>query len=211
MIMEKHFGILWLAGLVLVIALACQKDEGKSIPKPCLERALFGNPQTSPYVLPFPVGKKYVLSQSYCNPGGGHSGQLAYDFALQIGDTVTAARAGIVKEVREDLPDTGSSADPGTHNHIFILHSDGSVGFYAHLQQDGVLVEVGEAVERGQWIARSGNSGNTGGFPHLHFGVYESWPAEEGFDLPIVFGNALGPIDDRGGLIADQWYEALIY
>ena len=46
-------------------------------------------------------------------------------------------------------------------------------------------------------------------FPHLHFAVYRDWPPQEGFDLPISFKNVKGPLDSRGGLIADEWYEAL--
>ncbi|MCB9282440.1 MAG: M23 family metallopeptidase [Lewinellaceae bacterium] len=199
---------------VLFFALAgqmssCEKDP--EAPLTCLERAQFGDPKASPYILPFPVGKTYVLSQTYCNPTGGHSGQLAYDFALSIGDPVTAARQGVVKEIRADVPDNGTNPNPGDHNHVFIQHTDGSVAFYAHLQQNSVLVKAGDQVQAGTQIASSGNSGNTGGFPHLHFGVYEEWPPVEGFDLPINFKNANGPLDGRGGLVADQWYEALAY
>ena len=195
--------------VLLSQANSCDKKPEKPVPKPCLERARFGDPQNSPYVLPYPPGKEYVLSQSYCNPNGGHSNQLAYDFALSVGDTVTAARTGVVKEIRDDVPDTGTNPDPGAHNHVFIQHADGSVAFYAHLKQNAVLVEVEQTIEAGQPIALSGNSGNTASFPHLHFGVYEEWPAVECFDLPINFKHAEGPLDAHGGLITDQWYKAL--
>ena len=41
-------------------------------------------------------------------------------------------------------------------------------------------------------ITASGNSGNTTGMPHLHFGAYQSWPAREGFDMPVNFRSAEG-------------------
>ena len=197
-----------IAGSIMVYQSSCKNDSSEPESCPCLERAIFGDPSESLYLLPFPVGKNYVLSQSYCNPNGGHANQLAYDFAFPIGDTVTAARAGEVLEIREDLADIGNSSDPGAHNHIFIRHHDGSVSFYAHLQENGVLVEKGDQVQAGQQIASSGNSGNTGNFPHLHFGVYESWPAKEGFDLAINFRNAVGPLDELGGLVVDKFYKA---
>ncbi|MCB0635885.1 MAG: M23 family metallopeptidase [Lewinella sp.] len=208
----KSFRSSWwlLLGLAFLTTDAtCNKENPSSSPPPCQERAVFGDPAMSPYALPYPAGHAYVLSQSYCYAQGGHRNQLAYDFALPIGDTVTAARAGVVLEVREDLADTGSSVDPGAHNHVFVEHADGTVAFYAHLQQDGVAVQAGQTVALGQFIATSGNSGNTGNFPHLHFGVYQGWPAREGYDVAVNFYNAEGPLNAAGGLVKDEWYLAL--
>jgi murein DD-endopeptidase MepM/ murein hydrolase activator NlpD len=173
----------------------------------CLERAEFGDPGDSLYVLPYPVRIEYWLNQSYCFLNGGHTNQLAYDFSTPIGSEVTAARAGFVREVREDLPDIPNN-DPDVHNRVFIEHDDGTVAFYAHLQQNGVVVEVGDRVEAGQLIAYNGNSGNTGGIPHLHFMVYQGWPPQHGEDVPINFRNALGPLDELGGLMRGVFYKA---
>jgi murein DD-endopeptidase MepM/ murein hydrolase activator NlpD len=175
----------------------------------CVERARFGHPAESQYVLPYPVGVQYELSQSYCFAAGGHRNQLAYDFSTPVGSEVVAARAGTVQEVIEDQPDSGTETDPNVHNRVLIQHDDGTVAFYAHLLQNGVLVEAGQRVEAGQLLGYNGNSGNTGGFPHLHFGVYQSWPPQEGNDVPVNFSNALGPLDERGGLYRGVVYKAL--
>jgi murein DD-endopeptidase MepM/ murein hydrolase activator NlpD len=204
-----------ISGLLIVWMICsnpgCNTHSNRTDRKPCTERAVFQDPAKSNYILPFPVGNKYILSQSYCYADGGHRNQLAYDFALPVGADVTAARGGILLETRSDLEDTGNSPDPGDHNHIFIQHKDGSVAFYAHLQQNSIELQAGDTVKTGQKIASSGNSGNTGNFPHLHFGVYQGWPAKEGEDLAVSFKNAEGPLDSLGGLIADQWYTALPY
>jgi murein DD-endopeptidase MepM/ murein hydrolase activator NlpD len=176
-----------------------------------MERAVFGDPAASPYVLPYPVGCSFRLAQGYCNPRGGHRNQLAYDFDMPIGEPVVAARAGVVRRVRDDLPDTGATPDPGQHNNILILHDDGTVAFYGHLKQNSVVVRVDQRVVQGQRIAASGNSGNTLGEPHLHFGVYQSWPATEGFDVAVNFRNADGPLNERRGLITGAVYEAQSY
>jgi murein DD-endopeptidase MepM/ murein hydrolase activator NlpD len=55
-------------------------------------------------------------------------------------------------------------------NLVRVLHSDGSMAVYAHLQENGVYVRVGDRVNVGQQIAASGNTGYSSG-PHLHFGV----------------------------------------
>ncbi len=170
----------------------------------CIDRDQFGDPAASEYVLPWPAGSSYKLNNSYCVPTGGHRGQQAYDFLIPIGDTVVAARAGVVRQVKEDSPDNGMGSD---HNHVMVEHADGSVGFYAHLKQGDVLVEVGENVEAGQTIALAGHSGTTD-VVHLHFGVYSSYPPMEGDDRAVNFRNMDGPLDCRGGLVNGAMYAA---
>jgi hypothetical protein len=174
----------------------------------CLDRASFGDPEESSYILPYPIGASYPVYQSYCWPTGGHRDQLAYDFAIPIGDTVVVARAGVVREVREDSPDNGQGV--GEHNYVHIEHEDGTLAFYAHLMQYSVSVDPGDTLGAGQPFARSGNSGESGE-PHLHLGVYEEYPPVEGYDVPVNFRNAEGPLDSRGGLIRGEVYTATPY
>ena len=176
-----------------------------------MERAVFGDPAESEYILPYPPGTSYRLMQGYCYPQGGHRNKLAYDFETPVGAQVIAARSGLVMKVRGDLPDDGRQPEPGQHNHILIKHDDGTVAFYAHLKQNSILVKVGDRVSQGRPIASSGNSGNTKGLPHLHFGVYEAWPAVEGFDMPVNFRNAEGILDKRRGLRPGGFFKALPY
>jgi murein DD-endopeptidase MepM/ murein hydrolase activator NlpD len=174
----------------------------------CYERAYFGDPAESAYILPFSPGSAYEILQSYCTRESSHVNQLAYDFLIPVGVEIIAARGGVVWELREEQPDDGR--DCQDHNYVLIQHDDGSVGFYAHLMQDGVQVDEGDRVERGETIALSGNS-CTNNIPHLHFGVYSSWPPVEGDDQPVNFVNARGPIDDRGGLMVAYLYRAVDY
>jgi murein DD-endopeptidase MepM/ murein hydrolase activator NlpD len=134
---------------------------------------------------------------------------MAYDFILNIGDTIVASRGGTVIYIREDFSDEGMDAT--RFNYIYIEHDDGSLAFYAHLKQNGVVVEPLQTVERGQFIALGGNSGLYGVPPHLHFGVYENFPPLEGFDMLINFSNAEGNHDERNGLMKGENYLALPY
>ena len=193
----------------LILLGSCGEKNKK--PLSCMERAVFGEPSQSPYILPYPVGSSYRLMQGYCYSEGGHRNQLAYDFETPVGTQVIAARSGLVMQVRSDLPDDGKQPQSGQHNHIMIKHDDGTVAFYAHLKQNSIIVKVGDYVFQGQPIAKSGNSGNTQGLPHLHFGVYEGWPAKEGFDVAVNFRNAEGTLDQRKGLRPGGYFKALSF
>jgi len=202
----------FITGLTIALAFfsgSCIEKE--RTPIPCMERAVFGEPSESPYILPYPVGDSYRLMQGYCYPEGGHRNQLAYDFETPIGVQVIAARSGVVMKVHGDLSDEGTQPESGQHNHIMIKHDDGTVAFYAHLKQNSILVKVEDRISQGQPIAASGNSGNTQGIPHLHFGVYESWPAVEGFDVAVNFRNAEGTLDKRNGLRPGGFFKAKPY
>jgi hypothetical protein len=107
--------------------------------------------------------------------GGRHShadaeNHHAVDFAAAEGTTIVAARDGTVMQVDDNAtgPGTGSREDEA--NFVRILHDDGSMALYAHLQPGGVLARPGQRVHRGQPIGLSGNSGFSSG-PHLHFVV----------------------------------------
>jgi len=120
-------------------------------------------PRDFPYRLPF-EGARVRVDQGF---GGRHShadaaNLHALDFALAEGTPVLAAREGVVLEI--------VAGDPRTGHGIRILHDDGSMAVYAHLQAGGTQVRVGERVRQGQRIALSGNTGYSTA-PHLHFAV----------------------------------------
>jgi len=204
-----------LVGGLLLAALACDSGGGSSPTSPdppqtraaCLERAVFEDPAVSPYCLPYPPGEEYTVGQSYCSEAGwSHNRRYAYDFMMPMGAEVVAARAGVVVELREHFPDEPSSSE----NVLILRHSDDSLGVYIHMQQNGVLVEMGEFVPQGGLLGFSGMSGTT--IPHLHFQVClrggECSTATREITLPVNFRNARGALDERGGLVVDEQYFA---
>ncbi|RZA16449.1 MAG: M23 family metallopeptidase, partial [Lysobacteraceae bacterium] len=93
--------------------------------------------------------------------------RYALDFAVPVGTPVLAARAGTVMQVEAGQQGAGlGAADAGRANFVRILHDDGTMALYAHLAPDGVLVRQGDAVQAGQRIALSGNTGYSTA-PHL--------------------------------------------
>ena len=200
------------AAVVLSLGLVACNDNPtapqQSTRDQCLSRAVFGEPESSAYVLPYPIGASYPLLQTYCGPQNhGADDQRAYDFTSPFGDPVVAARAGTVRLVVEHYADDDQNR--AHHNHMFIEHEDGTTAFYAHLVQNSVVVNEGERVAQGQLIALSGTSGGT--VAVLHFGVYRTWPVRGGDDVAVNFVNAEGPLDERGGLRQGAVYTALRY
>jgi murein DD-endopeptidase MepM/ murein hydrolase activator NlpD len=117
--------------------------------------------------------KNYFITQAF---GGefshfGEQNQHAIDIAMPEGSDVLAARGGVVMDIAEDFYDGGIDASKLQRgNYIRILHDDGSMAVYAHLQLESVTVRRGQHIEAQQKIAQSGNTGFTSG-PHLHFVV----------------------------------------
>lgn len=130
-------------------------------------------PQDVTYPLPF-IAQRFQVTQA---PQGRLShtdaeNRDAVDFALPEGTPVLAARAGKVMQVQGNFHANGRDPvrDRDRANFIRVLHEDGSMAVYAHLQANGVLVRSGQRVEVGQRIGLSGNTGFSSG-PHLHFVV----------------------------------------
>lgn len=96
----------------------------------------------------------------------------AVDFALPEGTRVLAAREGTVMQIQDGYQGNGldRERDGGRANFIRVLHSDGSMALYGHLQAGGMRVRRGQAVQAGQPLGLSGNSGFSSA-PHLHFVV----------------------------------------
>ncbi|RED53690.1 M23 family metallopeptidase [Aestuariispira insulae] len=97
--------------------------------------------------------------------------------AMDKGVSVLAAADGVVREVRDHMPDVSStlvSYDAvrarGYGNLVTIEHEDGTLTAYAHLKRGSILVKAGERVGRGQKLGDVGLSGLSE-FPHLHFEV----------------------------------------
>ena len=146
-----------------------------------------------PYRAPFALGATFTVSQAYparmshVTPDS----EYAVDIALPDGTPVYAARAGTVINVRHDsfrgaaLPQMLDQA-----NVIEILHDDGTIAVYAHLQWDAIRVRIGQHVQTGEYIANSGNTGFTTG-PHLHFAVWRNAGTAD-VSVPIEFAGSGG-------------------
>ena len=85
-----------------------------------------------------------------------HAGE---DFAVSIGTPLAAMSTGTV---------TFAGAQSGYGNMVEVRYWDGTVSRFGHMSR--VSVNVGEAVEPGQIVGLSGNTGHSTG-PHLHLEI----------------------------------------
>lgn len=116
--------------------------------------------------------------------------------AMRAGVTVRAAAAGVVKGMRDGMPDIRVS-DPGAPplngrdcgNGVVIDHGQGWETQYCHMAQGSVTARTGDRVEAGTPLGRIGLSGRTE-FPHLHVTLRKD-------------GRTLDPFDPDDSLTCD--------
>lgn len=116
-----------------------------------LWQGMFWLPINAPSSGGFMVARRY--------PDGTTGFHEGLDYATAYNAPVVAAAHGVVA-LAEPLDVRG--------NAIYIDHGAGVFSGYFHLSQ--ILVEPGQAVERGQLIGRVGSTGLSTG-PHLHFEI----------------------------------------
>jgi len=104
-----------------------------------------------------------------------------------FGDSVVSPCDGEVVAAADGLPDlsppgTGRKNTRGNYIVLRCISLNVEV-LLAHLQKGSVQCRIGEAIARGQQIARVGNSGNTSQ-PHLHLQA-----SRNGEGVPMTFGG----------------------
>jgi hypothetical protein len=107
---------------------------------------------------------------------------------------ILAVADATVVTVVSDLPDappgvipTGLTIAQVGGSHIVLDLGSGAYAVYLHMKPGSATVRVGDRVQRGQEIGRTGNSGNSSD-SHLHFHVSDG-------PLPVSFDNLPFEID----------------
>jgi murein DD-endopeptidase MepM/ murein hydrolase activator NlpD len=105
----------------------------------------------------WPVRGKVITSYGAKTNGKANDG---INLAVPEGTPVKAAEDGVVAYSGNELKGYG--------NLVLVRHANGYVTAYAHASE--LLVKRGDAIKRGQIIAKSGQSGEVGS-PQLHFEI----------------------------------------
>jgi murein DD-endopeptidase MepM/ murein hydrolase activator NlpD len=161
------------------------------------------NQAVGAYHYPWRSGDAMRVTQGNNNAAGSHNGSqsFAFDFAFSAGTQVRAAREGTVEWLQESSNATFDPTQPVSPtntpfkagslqnwgNAVRLRHAGGFTSWYFHIRLNGVLVNVGDTVQRGQPIATSGNTGRSTQ-AHLHFQV-QADSTDWGQSVPITFGG----------------------
>ena len=126
---------------------------------------------------PGPGYRDYTCGFLSSNGHRGTDFRAPYPVVMGPGVQVLAAAPGIVRAVRDGMPDisirkTGKEAVKGREagNAVVVDHGHGWETQYSHLRKGSVTVKKGQRVVTGQVLGLIGMSGMTE-FPHLHFEV----------------------------------------
>jgi hypothetical protein len=156
------------------------------------------------YKLPFPGGDTSWVIQGN-NTSADHNAavlgqKFAWDFRRPCGSPLLASRSGKVIYAIHSNDGFGSNSP---NNQIQVLHPDGTVAVYLHLQQGSIpgnLFPTGvstPAVTQGQQIANVGCVGNSA-TGHIHFEVRQN-QAGNYTSVPTV-GVVFADVTDDNGI-----------
>ena len=148
------------------------------------------------YRLPYAKGSSHVVTQGF-NGKATHKGhsQYAIDFGMPVGTKIYASRDGVVVKSKENSNRGGYDKKfSSSGNYITIEHSDSTFATYYHLKKNGVVVNIGQKVKRGDFIGYSGNTGYSSG-PHLHLAVFKADSSTTTKTIPIKLLSQKGIID----------------
>ena len=136
----------------------------------------------------FPISQGFQGEKTHLTPDS----EFAIDIAMPVGTAIHAVRSGRIMDVEEDFNRGGTDLEKFVDkaNHVRILHEDGTMAVYAHLDLASVSVRPGARIRAGQKIARSGNTGFSTG-PHLHFVIQQNTGMKL-ISVPFKFQTATG-------------------
>ncbi len=123
---------------------------------------------------PWPCGVTYSITQGHNTGSHTAEGAYAWDIGIGLGGEVSAPADGTVRMIRMDSNSYGcDSAYANDANYVIIDFGDGTEALFLHLQAGSSNLQVGQAVKRGDVVARVGNSGWICG-THLHFQIQQT-------------------------------------
>ena len=143
------------------------------------------------------------------NAGYNHMGVdiFSWPFGWKMMDNdeveIIAAAPGQIISIGRSQADRSCAFNNNIWNAVYVQHADGSVAMYGHMKKDSPTSKnVGDTVERGEYLGIVGSSGNSTG-PHLHFEVY-SEVALNGVGQDVLIDPYAGDCNDMN---SESWWE----
>ncbi|WP_116475556.1 peptidoglycan DD-metalloendopeptidase family protein [Zobellella maritima] len=177
------YGFAYMPGKrMLMASFDSRLDENRVRPRPEIIRGLTREPMRQAPELRAPAGARdigmpfigrYRITQGFNGDYSHHrtANRYALDIALPVGTPLVATKDGIVMDAVDHHVGGGLKAEYRRRtNYLRLLHDDGTMSLYAHIQTGSILVPEGARVRAGERVAASGNTGYSSG-PHLHFAL----------------------------------------
>jgi len=159
--------------------------------------------ETQAYIIPNAKGAGSI-------PGGQDSG-YSVRLRAKMGDTIYAARRGIVTAVDVSNSENDAGATTTTNwNYVEIAQADCSFAQYGVLKKDAAFVKPGQTVEAGTPIGLVGGD-RYGRGSDVRFSV-SYYPGVNNTQIPLLFwtkGNGKGPLR-QGATYLSEFPKALL-
>jgi len=159
------------------------------------------------YILPISPGKETQAFEmgKTSGPDGLDSG-MVIRLKMQPGDTIFAARRGVVTMVRTNSAENDAGANATDNwNAVEIVHDDCTFGQYGVFKKDGAFVHPGQLVETGTPLGLvGGDKFGRGSDVRFNVSVYQGG---HGVMLPLSFWtkkNGKGPLKHGGTYISEH-------
>ena len=140
--------------------------------------------------------------------------------AMRAGVAVLAAAPGMVRALRDGMPDIAANAPDAPDlagrdcgNGVLIDHGDGWQSQYCHMKRGTIAVRQGERVAAGAVLGQVGLSGDTE-FPHLHITLRHDGKVVDPFAPALASAPASGPARPPACDVApgpELWQPAIRY
>ncbi len=173
--------------LVLLVVFGCAHNSYES----ASERLRSSFKEVS---LPFPTGTKYFISTSPFHSKTRAGNEYKWSFDVPYGTPVTAIEDGKVLSVY--APGLGGGCDQkyfGKGHNIKVLHSDGTVALYLHVE---IKVKLGQMVKQNEVIAVTAQNGVVCA-PQLHLMAFKNVD-KHAQTIPLKFKGVPGEIAKKG-------------
>lgn len=133
----------------------------------------------------------YDINERYGNIKKEDEDFYAVTFSVSEGDTIYAARSGIVSNVTQNISTSGDNLSFAREvNKMSIQHGDCTYAVYKIFKEDSALVKEGDKVLAGQPLALAGGREFSSG-EHLRFYVYKYNPGNRKKDGKTVRSGQL--------------------
>ena len=179
-----------------------------------------------PFIYVFPFSKKEAhranQTQNIIETIAGKKIPDFYGMSFQMrkGDTVYAARRGVVSEVKNEFDTHSDGVWFSTQtNFVEVFHSDGTFGKYNRFKKGTLMVKEGQRVEAGQplgIVADDTFEGNTVAQYIIYYLVKSTNPADKGYThsyvIPTFYTTTqpAGVLLQQGAFYTSDWPESIV-